>query len=130
MATEQEWQTAYDEATAGSNEPGRFQYVYAGQLLSLEGWMDTPLDQRPDELPDGDDDQYVLDGYISDLDDEAGFSLWYEGGVEALMETDGKLPHIHTWMYWARFHEDTEEMNDHFISQCDDKDMSYPAWYS
>ena len=130
MATEKEWQEAYDKALAGSAESGRYQYIYAGELLALEGWMDAPMDQRPDELPDAYDADYILDGYIADLDDEAGFTLWYEGGCESLMETDGKLPHIHTWMYWARHHEDEEEMNDYFLSVCDDKDISYPSWYS
>ena len=129
MATEKEWQEAYDEAYRNSIIPGRYQYLYAGEALALEGWLDCNPDERPDELPDGDDVDDMLDGYIGDLDDEAGFTLWYEGGREALMEKDGKLPHIHTWMYWARYHEDADEMNDYFLSVCNDKGISYPDWY-
>ena len=129
MATEKEWQEAYDEAYRHSNEPGRYQYIYAGELLALEGWMDACEDQRPDELPDAYDVQHILDGYIADLDDDAGFSLWYVGGWEALMEEDGKLPHIHTWMYWARYHEDEDDMNNYFLSVCKDRDITPPSWY-
>ena len=129
MATDKEWKDAYDEASRHANESGRFQYIYAGEVLALEGWMDVPMVQRPDELPDAYDVESILDGYISDLDDEAGFSLWYHGGREAMMEKDDKLPHCHTWFYWARFHEDAWEMNEHFANQCKDTDMPLPQWY-
>ena len=129
MATEQEWNQAYEEAYKNSLEPGRYQYLYAGECLALEGWMDAPMDQRPDTLPDDYDVLYILDGFIADLDDEAGFSLWYEGGIDALCEDEnGKLPHIHTWFYWARYHEDRDEMNDHFLSQCQAKGLPAPKW--
>jgi len=130
MATEREWQEAYDEASAQASESGRYQYLYAGEALVLESWLDCSPEDRPESLPDGYDVNYFMDGYIADLDDEAGFSLWYEGGREALMEDEnGKLPHIHTWFYWARYHEDAEDMNDHFADRCRDKDVSLPQWY-
>ena len=129
MASEKEWREAYDEAMKGCSEKGRYEYLYAAEELVLNSWLDCPLEDRPDELPDGGDVQYFMDGFIADLDDEVGFSLWYHGGREAMMEKDGKLPHIHTWFYWARFHEDAEEMNDYFVSQCEDRDIPLPHWY-
>ena len=130
MATEQEWKEAYAEALEGCSVKGRYEYLYAGAELVIHSWLECPLEDRPEELPNGGDVNYFMDGYIADLDDEAGFSLWYEGGREALMEDEnGKLPHIHTWFYWARFHEDAYEMNEHFAAQCEDKDMPLPQWY-
>jgi len=129
MASEKEWREAYDEAMKGCSEKGRYEYLYAAEELVLNSWLDCPLEDRPDELPNGGDVQYFMDGFIADLDDEAGFSLWYHGGREAMMEKEGKLPHIHTWFYWARFHEDDEEMNDYFVSQCEDRDIPLPHWY-
>ena len=130
MATEKEWNEAYAEALAGCSEKSGYEYLYAGEELAIGSWLECPLEDRPDELPDGGDVNDFMDGYIADLDDEAGFSLWYEGGRESLMEDeDGKLPHVHTWFYWARFHEDAWEMNEHFANQCKDKDMPLPQWY-
>ena len=128
MATELEWSEAYDKAVKGASEPGRYQYVYAGEQLVLGSYLDCPLEDRPSELPDGDDICYHLDEYIADLDDDAGFSLWYDNGIEALYESDGKLPDIHTWFYWARYHEDTEELNNYFISVCEDRNLPLPQW--
>ncbi len=130
MPTQKEWQEAYDEAFAESLIPGRYQYLYAADALVLESWLDCPEDQRPDELPDGGEVQYFMDGFIADLDDEAGFSLWYEKGWAGLMQDkNGRLPHWHTWFYWARFHEDESEMDEHFVKQCHDRDMPLPQWY-
>lgn len=130
MATDLEWREAYDEASTQASKGGRYQYLYAAEAMVLESWLGCPEDERPSDLPDGGDIDYHLDGYIADLDDEAGFSLWYQGGTDALCEdADGKLPHIHTWFYWARYHEDLDEMNDYFISVCEDRDLPVPAWY-
>ena len=130
MATEQEWQAAYDEASRQAAKGGRWQYTYEAEALVLQSWLDCPLDERPRELPDGYDVDYFMDGYIADLDLEAGFNLWYDKGWQGLcVDDDGKLPHIHTWFYWARFGEDEGQMTEHFVKQCHDLGRPLPQWY-
>ncbi len=130
MATQAEWEAAYDEARMQANKKGRWQYTYEGEALVLESWLDANPDERPQQLPDGYDVDYFMDGYIADLDLAAGFTLWYAKGWQGLcVDADGNLPHCHTWFYWARFGEDEGQMTEHFVKQCRDLDRPLPQWY-